>query len=152
MKALIFLLMSISIFSSRTFAQDGQSVAGNENKEEKAVAAAVEALRKAMIDPDKGTLEKLTRDELSYGHSGGQVQDKSEFVETLTSGKSDFVTIDLSEQTIKIAGHTAIVRHQLSATTNDGGKPGTVKLSILLVWVKQKGDWKLLARQAVKIP
>jgi Domain of unknown function (DUF4440) len=143
--------MSISIFSSRTFAQDGQSDAGKENKEEKAVAAAVEALRKAMIDPDKGTLEKLTLDELSYGHSSGQVQDKAEFVEALISGKSDFVTIDLSELTIKIVGHTAIVRHHLSATTNDGGKPGTVKLSILLVWVKEKGEWRLLARQAVKI-
>jgi ketosteroid isomerase-like protein len=152
MKALIYLLMSISIFSSRTYAQDGQSDATKENKEERAVAAAVEALRKAMIDPDKGTLEKLTLDELSYGHSSGQLQGKTEFVETLTSGKSDFVTIDLSEQTIKIVGHTAIVRHHLSATTNDGGKPGTVKLSILLVWVKEKGEWKLLARQAVKIP
>lgn len=152
MKTLIYLLMSISIFSG-TFAKDKQADQdkGN-NKEERAVAAAAEALRKAMIDPDKTTLENLTMDELSYGHSGGQIQSKPEFVEALTSGKSDFVTIDLSEQTIKVVGHTAIVRHHLSATTNDGGKPGSVKLSILLVWMKQKGEWKLLARQAVKIP
>jgi ketosteroid isomerase-like protein len=151
MKKLIYLLMSISIFSA-TFAQDKQAGHDKENKDEKAVAAAVEALRKAMIDPDKATLEHLTLDELSYGHSGGQIQDKPEFVEALTSGKSDFVTIDLSEQTIKVVGHTAIVRHHLSAATNDGGKPGSVKLSVLLVWVKRKGEWKLLARQAVKLP
>jgi Domain of unknown function (DUF4440) len=151
MKTLIYLLMSISIFSA-TFAQDKQADQDKGNKEERAVAAAVETLRKAMIDPDKTTLENLTMDELSYGHSGGQIQSKPEFVEALTSGKSDFVTIDLSEQTIKVVGHTAIVRHHLSATTNDGGKPGSVKLSILLIWVKQKGEWKLLARQAVKIP
>ncbi len=122
-----------------------------QSKDETAVASAVEALRKAMIDPDKATLDKLTADELSYGHSSGKVQDKAAFIEALTSGASDFVTIDLTEQTIKIVGNTAIVRHNLSASTNDGGKPGTVKLGILTIWQKQHSQWKLLARQAVKI-
>lgn len=134
--------MLLSVTGSSALAQ---------SKEEQAVANAVESLRKAMIDPEKTTLENLVADELSYGHSGGQIQNKAEFVETLVSGKSDFVIIDLTEQTIKVVGQTAIVRHHLYATTNDGGKPGSVKLSILLVWVKQKGAWKLLARQAVKI-
>ena len=69
----------------------------------------------------------------------------------LLSGASDFVTIDLTEQTIKIAGNNAIVRHTLKATNNDGGKPGAPHLYVLLVWQKQKGKWKLLARQAVKL-
>jgi ketosteroid isomerase-like protein len=47
-------------------------------------------------------------------------------------------------------GKTAIVRHLFDGTTNDGGKPGTVKLKILLIFEKQGKDWKLLARQAVK--
>ena len=122
-----------------------------QGKEEKAVSAAVETLRKAMIDPDKAALEKLTMLQLTYGHSSGVVQNQTEFVEALTSGKSDFVTIDLTEQKISIVDRTAIVRHILSATTNDGGKPGKTNLSILLVWIKDKGDWRLLARQAVKV-
>jgi len=69
----------------------------------------------------------------------------------LVSGASDFVTIDLTEQTIKITGNAAVVRHVLNATTNDGGKPGVVKIAVLLVWIKQNKEWKLLARQAVKI-
>jgi len=130
-------------------AQGGMPV--EQGKEEKAVTAAVESLRKAMIDPNKEVLEKLTMPQLSYGHSNGLVQSQAEFVEVLTSGKSDFVSIDLSAQTINVVGQTALVRHILSATTNDGGKPGQVKLSILLVWQKQKGEWRLLARQAVKV-
>lgn len=120
-------------------------------KEEKEVAVAVEALRKAMIDPDKATLDKLTMPQLSYGHSSGIVQNQAEFEEALTSGKSDFVTIDLTEQSIRVIDKTAIVRYLMSGNTSDGGKPGQVKLSILLVWLKQKGEWRLLARQAVKI-
>ena len=122
-----------------------------QTKDETAVTQAVESLRKAMIDPDKSTLDKLAANELSYGHSSGVIQDKAEFMEAIISGKSDFVSIELSEQTVKVVGNTALVRHHFTAATNDGGKPGTVKLAILLVWQKQKGEWRLLARQAVKI-
>lgn len=126
--------------------------AWSQNKEEAAVAAAVESLKQAMISGEKAALEKIADDQLSYGHSSGKIEDKAAFVEAIASGKSDFVTIDLSEQTISVSGNVAIVRHKLSATTNDGGNPGTVKLAILTVWKKQGKEWKLLARQAVKVP
>lgn len=118
---------------------------------EKEVAAAVEILRKAMIDANKQQLESITASELSYGHSTGKIEDKAAFVEALVSGRNDFLTMELSDQTIKIAGNTALVRFNLSANTSDNGKPGTAKLAVLLVWQKQQGNWKLLARQAVKI-
>lgn len=144
------LMMSlVTVLSGGVMAQGGAPV--EQGKDEKAVSAAVEALRKAMVDPDKATLEKLTMPQLSYGHSNGMIQNQTEFVEAFISGKSDFVSISLSEQTIRIVDRTAIVRHLLSADTNDGGKPGHVNLSILLVWQKEKGEWRLLARQAVKV-
>ena len=127
------------------------NIAFAQSKDEAAVANAVETLKKAMIDADKTALENIAADALSYGHSNGKVEDKAEFVRAIVSGESDFVTINLTEQTIKIAGNAAIVRHKLSATTNNSGKPGTANLALLMVWQKQKGGWKLLARQAVKI-
>ena len=122
-----------------------------QSTKETAVANAVERLRKAMIDGNKTALENIVSDKLSYGHSGGHIDDKKEFVEKLVSGKSDFVTIDLSEQSVSVSGKTAIVQHKLNATTNDGGKPGEVRLLVMLVWQKQGSKWILLARQAVKI-
>ena len=121
-----------------------------QTKNEISVANAVEQLRKAMIDADSVMLYYLTAEQLSYGHSGGHVENKSEFIEKIVSGKSDFVTIELLNQTISVSKKIAIVRHKLNATTNDKGKPSEVHLSVLLIWQKQHGDWKLLARQAVK--
>lgn len=123
-----------------------------QSKSEKQVASAVEFLKKAMIDGSRESLESIAGDKLSYGHSGGKVENKAEFVEAIASGKSDFVTIDLTDQTIQVIGKTAIVRHSLSATTNDRGVPGTVKLHILTVWQKVHGKWVMIARQAVKKP
>ena len=122
-----------------------------QNKEEVAVSNAVEQLRKAMIDGNKAELEAIASDKLSYGHSGGYVEGKTEFVDKIATGKSDFVTIELKDQTINVSGKTAIVRHKLNATTNDSGKPGEVHLAILLVFQKENKQWKLLARQAVKV-
>ena len=143
MKQFLPLLFLFVIFTNVISAQ---------SKDEKAVAAAVENLRKAMVDGDRAALEKIAADGLSYGHSGGKVEDKAAFVENIANGNSDFLTIDLTEQTIYVSGKTAIVRHKFNATTHDKGKdPGTVKLAIMTVWQKEKKDWKMLARQAVKV-
>lgn len=128
------------------FAVSAQKMNDNE-----AVAATAEKLRLAMISGEKTELESLILPELTYGHSGGHIDDAKEFVEKLVSEKSDFVTIDITNQTVNIVGNTAIVRHHFYATTADFGKaPGDVTLDIILVWVKTGKNWKLLARQAVK--
>ena len=118
---------------------------------EQAVAAAAEKLRVAMIDPTPAALSALVADELSYGHSGGRVDTKDSFIGDLVAGKSDFVTIAITDQSIKVVGSSAIVRHTLTADTNDSGKPGKVQIKILGVWQQQGGQWKLLARQAVRV-
>ncbi len=137
----LYLLALVSVISFSSVAQ---------SKDYKSVLNAVETLRAAMISGDRSALEHIASDSLSDGHSGGNVQNKAEFVEGIASGKSDFVTIDLSEQTVSVMKNIAVVRHVLTAATNDGGKPGNVRIKILLVWVKEKGEWKMLARQAVK--
>ena len=142
MKKIAGLLMVCFTFS---FCLQAQS------KEEKEVATAVETFRKALLDGNRAQLEKVVADELSYGHSNGKLEDKAAFVEAYASGKSDFETIDLTDQTIRVVGNTAVVRHKLAGKTMDEGKPGNANLGVLLVWVNRQGQWRLLARQAFKL-
>jgi hypothetical protein len=123
--------------------------AAAQSKAEKQVAAAAESLRAAMVDPTKEKLEAIITDSLTYGHSGGHVDRKQEFIDKLLTGKSDFVSIDITNQTIQVYKNTAFVRHELTAVTNDNNKPGNVHLLVLLAFVKDHGNWKLAARQAV---
>lgn len=122
-----------------------------QSADEKEVTARVESLRLAMISADKASLEDLTSDDLSYGHSSGKIEGKASFVESIVAGTSRFMTISLTEQTVKIVDNTALVRHKLIAETGTKEKPGTANLSVLLIWQKQKGQWKLLARHATKL-
>jgi|LakMenEpi03Aug12_release.lakeMendotaPanAssembly.Ray.scaffolds.fasta_scaffold134618_2 hypothetical protein len=121
-----------------------------QSKKEKAIQAAVNQLVSAMISGDRHALEQLTSEHLSYGHSSGNVESKNEFVEKIASGKSDFVSIDITEQKIDVIRSMAIVRHLFTGVTNDNGKLGDVKLKILLIFQKEGTSWKLVARQAVK--
>lgn len=126
-------------------------VVSAQSADEKAVATAVETLRKAMIDADKTTLETLVAEQLSYGHSSGTMEDKATFVDVIVSGKNNYNSIELSGQTIKLADNTAIVRHKFIAEIAGNGTINTITVGVLQVWQKQKGKWKLIARQAFKL-
>jgi ketosteroid isomerase-like protein len=136
---LFVLLMSISAY---TFGQ---------SKDETAVASAIEQWKTAVLAADGPSLEKLTSSRLSYGHSGGSIENQAHFVESIVTGKSKFKTMTISDQTIEITNKTAIVRHKLVADIFNNNVDATIKLIILYVWQKEKGTWKMLARQAIKI-
>jgi len=136
----IFAILIGTVFTSSLFAQ----------VKDEHLLKAISDFNSALIDANTEKLNALVMDELSYGHSSGVIESKQEFIEKIVSGKSDFVSIDITGQTGAIIANTAIVRHHLHARTNDNNTPGEVKLHILLVWQKNDGKWKLLARQAVR--
>lgn len=141
MKKILLVLLMMTSFAIA----DAQTTA------ESKVAAATEAFRKAMVDADRNALENLTASTLSYGHSSGKVENKTDFIANLIKGPLDFVTIDFLDQTITMSKKTAIVRHTFVSKTDTGGKAGEIKIGNVLIWEKQKGGWKLIGRQAFKL-
>jgi ketosteroid isomerase-like protein len=121
--------------------------------DEEAVAEKVEAFRKAQIAADAKALEALCADELSYSHSSGVVQDKAAFIAGATDGKSKFTSLDYQDVKIRVVGPVAVVRfHWLGEqeAVADGKKSST-NLHILMNWLKQGSDWKLLSRGSTKL-
>jgi ketosteroid isomerase-like protein len=138
----ILLALALLIGSPLVSAQSG---------DEAAVAQAVEALRKAALAKDRNQFEALLSDQLSFGHSAGRVETKAQFIEDATGPRSVWKFIDQTNQTIQITGNNAIVRHNLAGETESAGKTSAVKIGVLMVWQKESGRWKLLARQAYRI-
>jgi ketosteroid isomerase-like protein len=143
--------LAAAAFLGSGMAALARSPAFAQNTDTSAVANAVINLTKAMLSADKGKLGQYVADQLSYGHSSGVVQDKATFIDTIVSKKTVYKSIELSNQTVAIAGDAAIVRHAwVSESGNGDGKWNESKLGVLQVWQKQGSDWKLLARQAFK--
>ena len=142
MKTILTFMVLFAFSMNNSFAQ---------NKETMAVQKALEVLKNQMLDPTEIGLKAIAHPGLTYGHSGGKVENQSEFMTALLTGTSDFTTLDFSDIKIEIAGKTAIVRHILMAESNDKGKqPAKVNLKVMLVFVKEKSGWVLFGRQAVK--
>ncbi|MBN3520114.1 nuclear transport factor 2 family protein [Algoriphagus lutimaris] len=136
----ILFTLALFLYSSFVFAQTEQEI-----------ATKVEALRLALIDPTEASLKALSSDRLSYGHSNGKIENKTEFIEALVSGVSDFATATFKDQTIQIEKNTAIVRHILAADLVNGDQTNHIEIGVIMFWHKEKGQWKLRARQAYKL-
>lgn len=111
----IFLLAAVA------FCMTSQAQRSYEEQVQKTVAQFVKALE----DSDLKSLSSLTVSKLTYGHSSGKIENKEQFLQTFKTGASDFAKINISGQTIDIAGTTAIVRHLFDAEPKSG--PATVK-------------------------
>jgi ketosteroid isomerase-like protein len=121
-----------------------------ESADEAAVRKAIDDLTKAMMAADKAKLEALVADQLSYGHSAGKLETKKEFVDVIAGNKTIYKSITLNDPTVSVSGNNAIARHVFVVETETDGKPATAKVSVMQVWVKDGGAWKLLARQAFR--
>ena len=121
--------------------------------DEEAVAKKLEAFRTAQMAKDGKALEALVAPELSYSHSSGVVQDKAEFLAGATDPKSKFLSLDYKEPWIKVVGDAAIVRFHWMAESETiaDGKKSSTNLHILMTWLKQGGEWKLLNRASTKL-
>lgn len=112
------------------------------------VASAVEALRAATVAGDGPTLRRLFAEEVSFGHSNGKVDRKADLLETL-DGKVAFRSIAQSNQTVEVAGDHAVVRHVFDGERyRPDGSVAAAHLTVLQVWVREAGEWHLLARHA----
>ncbi|HZK90004.1 MAG TPA: nuclear transport factor 2 family protein [Stellaceae bacterium] len=117
-----------------------------------AVTQAVEALRKAVFGQNKADLDKLSVEQLSYGHSSAVVQNKAEFINGVMNRKGTLKSLAYPDLKVTMAGSNAIARHRYVSESEQDGKTTNIDIGILEVWTTQDGGWKLLARQGFKLP
>lgn len=118
--------------------------------DESDVAAAVDKLTQAMWHKDIDQLKALTAENLSYGHSSGNIQDKQAFIADIETGKSAFNELKMLNQKITLSGDTALVRNHFSAQAVNSGKVVPTEIENFQVWQKQGGQWLLIGRQAFR--
>ena len=114
-----------------------------------AVARQLEALRVAIVEGDAKALDALTHPQMSYGHSSGRkIETKAQFIASL-AGKTNYKSLTFSEQWIQVVGDTAMVRHVWDgADILPSGETGRSYIAVMQVWLKDGGQWRLLARQS----
>jgi hypothetical protein len=105
-----------------------------------------------MVNRDETALKNLTTEALTYGHSSGNIENKQAFVDAVVHGDFNFISTDTENQTVYFSGDdTAVVRHIFLIEAINKGNPVSIRLGNMMVFKKQKNQWRLLARQAYKL-
>jgi ketosteroid isomerase-like protein len=119
---------------------------------EKAVLAAVEGWKTAMLKKDRAALEKIFHADLSYGHSSAMVETKAQAIPHIVDG-AGWEALELTDTTVRLQGNVAIVNGKIDMHQRNKDRPTTIsKLIMLTVWVKGPPGWQMIARQAVRRP
>jgi ketosteroid isomerase-like protein len=102
---------------------------------------------------DSLTLEDLFAKPATYGHSHGNVQTREQAISGISHNQSKYTDTAVSNISVIFAeDDVAIVRHLFKAIENTkDGKAVPLNFTMMLVWVKEKGKWRLFGRQAVSL-
>ena len=101
---------------------------------------------------DSLTLEDLFAKQATYGHSHGNLQTREQAIAGISRNKSKYADTAVSNVQVLINDDAAIVRHLFKAREiKPDGSVTPLNFTMMLVWVKEKGRWRLMGRQAVSL-
>jgi ketosteroid isomerase-like protein len=118
--------------------------------ERKSLLAAVDQWKNAVIAKDRAGLDRIFDEDLSYGHTTGEVLNKPESIDRVLSSKNTYTSIDLSDVSIRVYGRFALITAKTAFHITADGKETVSNLSGIDVWIQRQGHWKLLARQLTR--
>jgi len=104
-----------------------------------------------LVKKNTVSINQQTDKALSYGHSNGWVETKTEMIKNLETGYTSYKSIKEDSLQVMINGNVAHARFvgDYEVSLNSGSTV-VYHLKVLEVWVKKGKRWLLFARQAVK--
>jgi Domain of unknown function (DUF4440) len=118
--------------------------------EEAKLTTTMKEFHQALVKKNTVSLNQQTDKALSYGHSNGWVETKTDLIKDLETGYISYSSFKEDSITIALNGNMANVRFVADITATMKGATNTFHLKVLEVWVKKGKRWLLFARQAVK--
>jgi ketosteroid isomerase-like protein len=122
--------------------------------DEKAVMATLEAVATATIHKDVATLAKIYGDDVTYAHSSGATENKTQVLAGIRGQYIEGTFMKFSGTTIRVYGDVALAKGVVDFRS---GATGTVidnHLNILWVLVRRAQGphgWQIVARQTTRI-
>jgi Domain of unknown function (DUF4440) len=119
--------------------------------EEKAVLAAVETWRQAMLTKDPAKFDQVFHPALSYGHSIGLVENKTQATDHVLKSTTIYKAVDLTDTKVNVRGDVAVVTGKAHYEKHPKAAPVLHQnLVVLSVWVKAARGWQMIARQSTE--
>ena len=93
----------------------------------------------------------LFSENVEYIHSNGWIENKTEIIADLKSGKLNYKRVDVNEVKVRLSKNVAILTGKGVFFVTMDNKDLEIKLLYSEVYIKEKGKWLLTHRHANKL-
>ena len=138
MKKLLFIVLLLNV------------VFANAQTDQEKLTSTLKEFHQSLVKKNTVSINQQTDKALSYGHSNGWVETKTDFIKNLESGFMKYKSYKEDSLQVVINGNMANTRFVADIEASRDGINGNYHLKVLEVWVKKDKRWLLFARQAVK--
>jgi len=118
--------------------------------DEEKLTTTLKEFHQALVDKNTVSINQQTDKALSYGHSNGWVETKTEMIKDLETGYIVYHSYKEDSLNIVLNGNMANARFVADVSATLKGSTNNFHLKVLEVWVKKGKRWVLFGRQAVK--
>ena len=122
------------------------------NKVEQAVLKLETEWVDALVKADAAALEKLYSEHLTYTHSSGSTDTKTEYITNLKAGKTKYESLVREDVKVRVFGNTALHTSKTNIKLISNGQPSAFAVKMLHVWVKEGSNWRMVAHQTTRLP
>jgi hypothetical protein len=143
-------LPAFALFAAATMMSDASFA--KDDPREAALRTAEQARFAAQVDANPKVLDQLLDDALEYVHSNGELDSKKSFIESLTSGRRDYVSTTATLETLRLFGDVAVIRGKAKVTVADNGQSKDLHIGYTDVWVWKNGQWRMTAWRSARLP
>ena len=105
-----------------------------------------------LISKQYDSLAALFNDNIEYIHSNGWIENKTDIIADLKSGKLNYKRVEVSEAKVNLSKNVAILTGKGVFFVTMDNKDLEIKLLYSEVYIKEKGKWLLSNRHANKLP
>ena len=122
----------------------------NAQTDEQKLTTTMKEFHQALVNKNTVSINQQTDKALSYGHSNGWIETKTDLIKDLETGFISYEGFKEDSISITMNGNMANVRFVADITATMKGSTNTYHLKVLEVWVKKSKRWVLFGRQAIK--
>lgn len=116
------------------------------------VLAVDEARRIAMLHGDTVALESLVADDATIFWGDGTADSKTTMLELFRSGRLRYIQLDYEETRARIYGNTAVLTGRALIQLFSDKHTAKTVARLTRVYVREQGQWRLVASQTTRIP
>ncbi|MEE8056204.1 MAG: nuclear transport factor 2 family protein [Gammaproteobacteria bacterium] len=102
----------------------------------------------AMTKGDVQALEEILADDLIYIHTTARIDTKSSFIEAISSGRSNYRSVEREDVKVRQFGDSAVVTGHAKFHVGDN----KFEARFIDVYAKRNGAWQMVAWQSTRLP